>query len=701
MTTNSVYRYTLICLSTFLLLITVDKIFAQSNTSSYQSENIFSAQEKHVHSSSIVELPNGDLLTCWFEGSGERKNNDVVIMGSRKQKGKSIWSKPFVMADTPNNPDCNPVLFLDNRNRLHLTWIVVVANRWESSLLKTRISSNYLNDGPPNWDWQDIILLKPGDSFAEDLKKGFEEMESPELAWAEYAPSYEKMIIEAANSQVKREVGWMGRLKPLILGDGKILMPLYSDGYNVSMIAISENDGESWYPSRPIVGYGNIQPALLQKKDKSIVAYMRDNGSAPKRVVYSISNDNGQSWSIGEKTDIYNPGSSIEAISLKDGQWLMINNDIEEGRHRLAVTISDDEGLTWKWKRYLEYEPKGKGNFSYPSAIQTKDGRVHVTYSHHTTEGKTIKHVSFMPEWVKETSYGETSAERLGYSKGRRVILLHMDDLGMCNEANEAGKYYIENDFILSGAVMMPCDFANQFVEWVKNMPKADIGVHLTHTSEWNRWRWSPVAKKNDVPGLFDSEGKFWKSSYETVINSSAKEIEIETRAQIENMLKLNYLPSHIDTHMGTLYGTAKFFKVFLNIAEEYKLPANAIDLSNPKVAEYYKSIGYPITDEYIDLLEKYNLPKLDNFGSVPSGDSYDEVKTKLFSYLNSLGPGITEIVFHPSVETENMKSITGSWQQRAWEAEIFSDPEVIKFLKDNDIIVTTWREIMERFNRK
>ena len=99
--------------------------------------------------------------------------------------------------------------------------------------------------------------------------------------------------------------------------------------------------------------------------------------------------------------------------------------------------------------------------------------------------------------------------------------------------------------------------------------------------------------------------------------------------------------------------------------------------------------------------MEKYNLPKLDNFGSVPSGDSYDEVKTKLFSYLNSLGPGITEIVFHPSVETENMKSITGSWQQRAWEAEIFSDPEVIKFLKDNDIIVTTWREIMERFNRK
>lgn len=671
------------------------------SSSSYKSEHIFPIQEKHVHSSSIVELPNGDLLTCWFEGSGERTANDVLVLGSRKKKGQTGWSEPFIMADTPDNPDCNPVLFLDNKNRLHLTWIVVVANRWESSLLKTRISTNYQNEGPPVWDWQELILLKPGESFAEDLIKGLNEIESPDQTWAEYAPQYERMITEAAKDPVKREVGWMGRIKPLILNDGKILMPLYSDGYNVSMVAISDNNGDTWYPSQPIVGYGNIQPALLQKKDGNIVAYMRDNGVSPKRVVYSSSNDEGLTWSNTIKTDIYNPGSSVDAITLQDGQWLMINNDLEEGRYRLAVTISDDEGATWKWKRYLEYEPKGEGRFSYPSVIQTSDEEIHITYSHHTSKGKTIKHVSFLPEWVKQTSLGETNAEKLGFPKGKKVLLLHMDDLGMSDEANEAGKFYIENDYILSGAVMMPCDFADEFVEWAIETPKGDIGVHLTHTSEWKNWRWAPIANSDEVPGLIDPERKMWRSVLETVLNASAEEIEKETRAQIDKMISMGYQPTHIDTHMGTLYGSASFLEVFLKIAEEYKLPANAIDISNPKVAAFYMSAGYPIGKEVIELMNKYNLPKLDNFGSVPKGDSYEDVKVNFYNYVNSLEPGLTEIIFHPSTETENMKTITGSWQQRAWEAVMFSDEEVIRFLEDNDIIITTWREIMERFNIK
>ena len=702
MTKKTINLYAYISIFASLLLISPNRISAQHKTASpFKSSYIFPLQKKHVHSSSIVELPNGDLLSCWFEGSGERNANDVLVMGSRKQKGHSAWSSPFVMADTPGNPDCNPVLFLDNNNRLHLTWIVVVANRWETSLLKTRISTNYLNEGAPVWDWQDLILLKPDESFSEDITKGLDEIESPDYTWAEYAPQYEKMIIEAAKDPVKREVGWMGRIKPLILNDRKILMPLYSDGYNVSMIAISDDNGESWSPSQPIVGYGNIQPALLQRKNGSIVAYMRDNGVAPKRVVYSSSNDNGLTWSNSVKTDIYNPGSSVEAISLQDGQWLMVNNDLEEGRYRLAVTISDDEGLTWNWKRYLEYEPKGKGSFSYPSVIQDKEGQVHVTYSHHTPEGKTIKHVSFMPEWVKENSLGKTNAEKLGFPKGKKVLLLHMDDLGMSNEANDAGKYYIDNDYVLSGAVMMPCDFATEFVEWVKEVPKADIGVHLTHTSEWKTWRWSPLSDASEVPGLIDPEGKIWRSVLETVINASPQEIEKETRAQINKMISLGYQPTHIDTHMGTLYGSASFLKVLLDIAEEYKIPANAIDLSNPKVAAFYKSEGYPVGKEVIEALNKYNLPQLDNFGSVPKGDSYDNVKTNFYSYVNSLEPGLTEIIFHPSFETENMKNITGSWQQRAWEAEMFSDTEVIQFLKENDIIITTWREIMERYNSK
>jgi len=668
---------------------------------SYRSEFIFPVQEKHVHSSSVVELGNGDLLVCWFEGSGERKANDVAVMGARLKKGQTRWSEPFLMADTPGNPDCNPVLFLDAENRLHLTWVVVVANRWEASLLKTRISTDYLNDGSPKWDWQDVILMKPGEEFTEALEKGFREMDPPGLAWAEYAPQYERMILEAAKDPVKREVGWMGRIQPLKLPGGRMLLPLYSDGYNVSLIAISGDNGNTWKPSLPIVGRGNIQPALVLKKDGTIGAFMRDNGDSPQRIIVSTSKDNGYSWSVSKKTDLPNPGSSVQVIALNDGHWLLVCNDLEEDRNRLAVSLSDDEGETWKWKRYLEYEPKEKGRFSYSTAIQTKDGRVHITYSYHTTEGKSIKHVSFLPGWVKERSAGETNAEKMGFPKGKKVLLLHMDDLGMCREANDAGKFYIDNDYILSGAVMMPCDYAVSFAEWAKNIPKADIGVHLTLTSEWKTWRWPPLTDAEKVPGLIDPEGKMWRSVPEVVMNATSQEVEMEIRAQIDKMLALGLVPTHIDTHMGTLYGSPEFLKGFLRVAEEYKIPANAIDLSNPKVAAFYSAEGYPVNDEVIGLLGNYSLPRLDNFCSVPKGDTYEEVKSNFFKLVNALDPGLTEIIFHPSFETENMKTITGSWQQRAWEAKMFADQEVIQFFKDNDIIITTWREIMERFNKK
>ena len=115
----------------------------------FQVESIFPLQDKHVHSSSIIECPNGDLLACWFHGSGERTANDVVVQGARKRKGADAWGPVFVMADTQDLPDCNPVLFIDRNERLWMFWLAVQANRWQCSLLKYRYADDYQNDGPP------------------------------------------------------------------------------------------------------------------------------------------------------------------------------------------------------------------------------------------------------------------------------------------------------------------------------------------------------------------------------------------------------------------------------------------------------------------------------------------------------------------------------------------------------------------------
>lgn len=384
-----------LCVSIF----TIHKIFAQ-NPAIQSSTLIFPIQEKHVHASSIVALPNGDFLCVWFNGSGERTSDDVKLMGARLEKGKTAWSEPFLMADTPNIPDCNPVLFLNHEKKLFLVWIAVQANKWEQSILRFRTSTDYQKSGPPIWNWQDNILLKPDDSFAKEVAQKLKETPPSTAGWAGYAPKYDESIIAASSDLTKRSFGWMTRIKPLILPNKRIVLPLYSDGFNMSIMAISDDDGSTWRPSLPLVGRGPIQPAIIQKKNGNLFALMRDSGDDPARVHASESIDNGESWQVSSKTSIPNT-ASVELLVLQDGRWAFVGNDIDDGRYRIGLFLSDDEGKTWKWKTYLEKVEPNKGSFSYPSLIQTTDGLLHITYSFHLEKDKkSIKYLVVNPQKI-------------------------------------------------------------------------------------------------------------------------------------------------------------------------------------------------------------------------------------------------------------------------------------------------------------
>lgn len=298
-------------------------------------------------------------------------------------------------------------------------------------------------------------------------------------------------------------------------------------------------------------------------------------------------------------------------------------------------------------------------------------------------------------------SHLENNAEKLGFPKGSRVLLLHCDDAGMCGEANTAVVNYFESGDIRSAAVMVPCAYAGELIEWARTQDSPDIGIHATLTSEWETWRWGPVADTAEVPGLTDPDGMMWRNVPDVLMHASAAEVETELRAQIDKVLSMGFRPTHIDTHMGTLYGSVDYLKVFLSLAREYKLPANALETADPEIIENFRKQGYPISQEVIDLLNQYDLPKLDNFSAVPDGSSYENKRDNFFALVSSLKPGLTEIIFHPSVETDNLKTITGSWQQRVWEAQLFSDPVVKKYFEENGIIITTWTEVMKRYEGK
>jgi len=447
----------------FLLLIIISILSGCSSGNNKQNgselhpdsqilENIFPLQDQHCHGSTIVELPNKDLLVAWFQGSGERTADDVAIKGARYNHKSNRWGEPFIMADVPDFPDINPVLFIDSNEQLWLVWYTVLAYQWESSILKYRISDNYLRDpGAPQWKWQDMIHIKPDGSTPDGIGRNDQFVKTLNRKYDEYylnlvASGYIKKdgsgtitdaMWDAARSHymgiakglnlistgtdvdergekvkaqlgypLMRRIGWQTRNKPLIAGN-RILLPLYSDGFDFSLIAITGNSGQTWQFSEPVVGAGAVQPSLALQKDSSIVAYMRDNGPPPKRLMKSISKDWGKTWSTVEDSDIPNPGTAADIVVLKSGNWIIAHNDIEEGRYRLSVWLSTDEGKTWPFRKTLvNGEPGSDVRGHYPAIIQGSDETIHISFTNQVSGSigkpavKNITHTAFSEKWI-------------------------------------------------------------------------------------------------------------------------------------------------------------------------------------------------------------------------------------------------------------------------------------------------------------
>lgn len=385
-------------------LIVAGNAGATDSTPQYSEELLFPLQEQHVHSSSLAECPNGDFLACWFQGSGERRSPDVVIRGARLKQGKSTWGESFLMADTPGLPDCNPVLFIDPKQELWLFWIAVPAERWEDSLLRFRKAKDYQGKSAPDWYWQDDMILNPSADFPATLAIGLEKARQalPGVD-TEFGRTLRRdltRILDDAQDLGKRQRGWMTRAQVVVLPSGRFLLPLYSDGFLLGLMAISDDGGASWRPSEPIVGAALNQPSIARKQDGTLVAYMREECDIHKLALRSESKDDGETWSVAEYTDIPNPNSSLAVATLRDGRWVMAYNDSQVDRHTLNLALSDDEGATWKWHRHLD-DQEG-GGFHYPCVLQSRDGLIHVTYTYQPGEntGKSIKHVALDANWI-------------------------------------------------------------------------------------------------------------------------------------------------------------------------------------------------------------------------------------------------------------------------------------------------------------
>ncbi len=292
-----------------------------------------------------------------------------------------------------------------------------------------------------------------------------------------------------------------------------------------------------------------------------------------------------------------------------------------------------------------------------------------------------------------------------------RYLIINADDFGMCRGANLAVMELLKSkdSALTSSTVMAPCAWAPEACKFAAENPELAIGVHLTLTSEWSKYRWAPVNSK-DTDSLRDGEGYMWHESDEVEKNVKLDEVAAEIRAQIERCKKLGLTnPSHLDNHMGSLYGieTGRFelLELTLGIAAEYGLPFRfpatfteeqfsntmldinidkaMIDAVFGKVVAFTKQVGVAIPD--------YLLP---NEWNKPQTESYGQFREYLYDLYANIPEGVTETYLHPAIETDDLKGTSGVWHRRVWEYEIMKDPATKQHIEAHGIKLINYRDL-------
>ncbi|MDX1943054.1 MAG: polysaccharide deacetylase family protein [Saprospiraceae bacterium] len=295
-------------------------------------------------------------------------------------------------------------------------------------------------------------------------------------------------------------------------------------------------------------------------------------------------------------------------------------------------------------------------------------------------------------------AFTQTSlAERLGYSKDAKLLIIHSDDLAVAHSENQASFKAMKDGSVNSASVMVPCPWLKEVAEYAQANPNHDLGLHLTLTSEWQWYKWGPAAARGEVPGLVDANGYFYDNCADVAKNAKPEEVERELRAQIEKSKALGLEPTHLDSHMGCLFSTNPAnLAAYLKLAKEYRIPAM---INHDMVNEIIKQMP--------DLFKGYfdeNTPVVDRVLTAGPEDYKKGMKQYYENVLRTLPSGVSVLLIHTAyenLETQGMMVNHIDWGA-AWrqdDYDFFMSKACKKLLKEQNIKLVTWREIQKLMN--
>jgi predicted glycoside hydrolase/deacetylase ChbG (UPF0249 family) len=278
-------------------------------------------------------------------------------------------------------------------------------------------------------------------------------------------------------------------------------------------------------------------------------------------------------------------------------------------------------------------------------------------------------------------------AERLGFTASDIVLIVNADDVGMSHGANVATRTGMEQGLITSGSIMVPCPWFEEIAVYATANPTRDFGLHLTHTSEWNVYKWGPVANRAEIPGLLTPHGYLWPDIEPIYKNATPAQAEIEARAQVRKALDRGIDVTHLDSHMGALQYDMRYHAVYRRLAKEFDLP---IRMGNQ---DLLASMGGGHLRGELDA-DGTIYPDYLIHQQRKASEAVDVYWKRMIAELR---PGVTELYIHPAVAGEEMQHITGSWKERDSEYHLFTDDASVRqLIAQRGVKLIGWRALRD-----
>ena len=286
----------------------------------------------------------------------------------------------------------------------------------------------------------------------------------------------------------------------------------------------------------------------------------------------------------------------------------------------------------------------------------------------------------------------KSTAERLGYPAGSKLLILHADDLAVAHSVDSASFDALNSGAVSSASIMVPCPWLTEVADYAKTHPDADLGLHLVLTSEWKTYRWGSVDSSDKVPSLLQSDGTFYSTTPEVAAKAKPLEAEQEIRAQVERALAVGIHPTHLDSHMGSLYSTPELIAAYIKVAHEYHLPFLVINSPGGR-APYMSQLA---PNDFV----------LDNVVIAGQGLRPEQTKDFYLNAIKNLQPGLTEMIVHLGHDDAELQAVMvdnvdygAAWRQRDF--DMVNSAEFKQALRDNHVVLVHWKDLQKVLNQK